>query len=64
MRSRVFAVVCAAVLTTAVSAWSQENLVGKAAQGFTVRETINSATAMSLAECQGEVVLIKYWGIK
>ncbi len=41
---------------------AQANLVGKDAPPFQVKSTIHEAPSLSLEECRGEVVLIKFWG--
>lgn len=38
-------------------------LKGKEAKPFEVTECINMPDAKTLADCAGEVVLIKFWGI-
>ncbi|MCI0650454.1 MAG: hypothetical protein L0Z55_01075 [Planctomycetes bacterium] len=56
-------VLSAAFLFAAPVLMAQADLKGKDAPDFKVGSTINEAQALSLDECRGDVVLIKYWGV-
>lgn len=43
---------------------AQENIVGKEAPAFSASECVNKPEAISMEQCKGEVVLIKYWGTR
>ncbi|MHC4840177.1 MAG: hypothetical protein ACYTDT_04340 [Planctomycetota bacterium] len=38
--------------------------IGKEAKTFETKECVNMPEAVSLEQCAGEVVLIKFWGLK
>jgi hypothetical protein len=44
--------------------FAQTQLVGQDAGEFTVGECVNKPEAVTLEQCKGEVVLIKYWGTR
>ena len=52
------------VLAMAPALMAQTNIVGSDAPAFEVKECINTPEAVSMEQCKGEVVLIKYWGTK
>ena len=56
--------IAAMVLSLAPVLSAQTNIVGKDAPAFEVQECINTPEAVSMEQCKGEVVLIKYWGTK
>lgn len=56
--------VLAAALAVTPLAWSQDSLVGKEAGTFKAGEMVNPVPARNLEDCWGEVILIKYWGLK
>ena len=43
---------------------AQENIVGRDAPAFSANECVNKPEAISMEQCKGEVVLIKYWGTR
>lgn len=43
---------------------AQDNLVGKEAPNFSATVCVNQPEAITLEQCKGEVVLIKYWGTR
>jgi hypothetical protein len=54
-----------AVLAAATApAFAQTDMVGKEAPAFKATVCVNQPEAISLEQCAGEVVLIKYWGTK
>ena len=48
---------------TFIPAFAEKNLVGEAAPDFSIGTMVNGVPERTLADCQGEVVLIKYWGM-
>lgn len=44
--------------------FAQEQIVGKDAGEFTVGDCVNKPEAVTMEQCKGEVVLIKYWGTR
>jgi hypothetical protein len=56
--------VAAMLLAMAPALMAQTNIVGKDAPAFDVQDSINTPEAVSMEQCKGEVVLIKYWGTK
>ena len=44
--------------------FGQENQVGQDAPDFSATECVNQPEAITLEQCKGEVVLIKYWGTR
>jgi hypothetical protein len=54
----------ATVLTLAPALMAQENMVGKDAPAFEAKVCVNQPEAISMEQCKGEVVLIKYWGTR
>jgi hypothetical protein len=52
------------IAALAPAAFAQEQLVGKDAGEFKASVCINQPDAITLEQCAGEVVLIKYWGTK
>lgn len=54
----------AMVLSMAPALFAQTNILGKDAPAFEVQDAINMPEAVSMEQCKGEVVLIKYWGTK
>ncbi|MBZ0136763.1 MAG: hypothetical protein K8I27_10360 [Planctomycetes bacterium] len=44
--------------------FAQENQVGQDAPDFSATVCVNQPEAITLEQCKGEVVLIKYWGTK
>jgi hypothetical protein len=58
MRILLFAVLAAAPLL------AQTQIVGQDAGEFTVGDCVNKPEAVTLEQCKGEVVLIKYWGTR
>jgi len=43
---------------------AQEEITGKDAPAFSANECVNKPEAISMEQCKGEVVLIKYWGTR
>lgn len=55
----------AALVMAMVPALSaQENITGKDAPEFNAEGCINTPDAVTMEQCKGEVVLIKYWGTR
>lgn len=52
----------AAVLLTGSFLWA--DMVGKEAPSFRAGDMINGGHAKTLEDCKGEVVLVKFWGLK
>lgn len=44
--------------------FAQENQVGQDAPDFSATVCVNQPDAITLEQCKGEVVLIKYWGTR
>ena len=53
-----------AMLALAPSLFAQESMVGQEAPEFKATVCINQPDAITLEQCAGEVVLIKYWGTR
>ena len=66
MRRIVFLATAALLLGGAPGLLAQEELVGKVAGDFEAGEMLyaSEVLAKSLEECRGDVILIKYWGLK
>jgi hypothetical protein len=64
MRTAGKLLIAAMLLAMAPALMAQGKLVGQDAPAFAVQECINMPEAVSMEQCKGEVVLIKYWGTK
>ena len=54
----------AALLLAVPTLQAQSDLLGKKAPDFRLGDTINDSAIKTLDDARGEVILIKYWGIK
>ena len=61
MRPAIFAALLVAAMPLA---FGQGGMVGKKAPDFKATNLINEAEHVDMREMLGEVVLVKYWGIK
>jgi thiol-disulfide isomerase/thioredoxin len=66
MRNLLPVAVLTAVIVIGPGLSAQEDLVGKPAPDFSVGQMLydSEVLAKSLDDCRGEVILIKYWGLK
>jgi hypothetical protein len=53
-----------AVIALAPALFAQDNMVGQEAPEFKASVCVNQPDAITLEQCAGEVVLIKYWGTR
>ncbi|MCA8916571.1 MAG: hypothetical protein H6839_13110 [Planctomycetes bacterium] len=53
-----------AMLALAPALFAQDNQVGQDAPEFKATVCVNQPDAITLEQCAGEVVLIKYWGTR
>lgn len=51
-------------VSLAPAVFAQDNVVGQAAPEFKATVCVNQPDAITLEQCAGEVVLIKYWGTR
>ncbi|MDC1141500.1 hypothetical protein OAU50_00270 [Planctomycetota bacterium] len=58
----VIALTCSATLSAQRA--KPAELVGTEAKTFETKECVNMPEAVSMEQCAGEVVLIKFWGVK
>ena len=52
------------VASLAPAAFAQTQIVGQTAPDFKATVCVNQPDAISLEQCAGEVVLIKFWGTR
>lgn len=58
------AVLAAMLISFLPALAAQEDMTGKDAPAFSANECVNKPEAISMEQCKGEVVLIKYWGTR
>ena len=63
-RTTALAFMTTVLLAASPALWAQSDLLGKKAPDFRVGDTINEPAVKTLDDARGEVILIKYWGIK
>ncbi|MBE7492222.1 MAG: hypothetical protein HS108_10760 [Planctomycetes bacterium] len=52
------------VAAMAPAVCAQVDITGKDAPAFSANVCVNKPEAISMEQCKGEVVLIKYWGTR
>lgn len=64
VRSRKSLLIALLAVAMAPVMFAQEDQVGQDAPEFKASVCVNQPDAISLEQCKGEVVLIKYWGTR
>jgi hypothetical protein len=64
VRTRTGLLVALFALAMAPALLAQDSMVGQDAPEFNASECVNKPEAVTMEQCQGEVVLIKYWGTR